>query len=214
MVTARDTRTADGRRGEDGSPRRADAERNIATILATALELFGRNDNVSMADVARAAGLGRVTVYAHFPSRGDLIEALVAHAIREAEQVMDDCLTASQRLADQVLADLIGSAWHTLNRYRRLRAHAIATLGPERLDRHHDPVRQRIEQLLTRGQEQGVFRTDLPIDWMVACVFSVIHTAADEVDVGRMDGESAPRLLTSTVLAALRPQPVTNDGGI
>jgi len=156
MVMARESRRADGRRDEDDSPRRADAGRNIAIILATALELFGRSDAVSMADVARAAGLGRVTVYAHFPSRADLLEALVAHAIYEAEQVMDRCLTDSQDVADRVLADLIGSAWHLLNRYRRLRTHAMATLGTERLDRHHDPVRQRVEQLLIRGQEQGV----------------------------------------------------------
>ncbi|MEN3533888.1 TetR/AcrR family transcriptional regulator [Microbispora sp. ZYX-F-249] len=206
MVTARDTRTADGRRDEDDSPRRADAERNIATILATALDLFGRNDNVSMADVARAAGLGRVTVYAHFPSRADLIDALVVHAISKAEQATDDCLARSHGSADRALADLIDSTWQVLNHYRRLRTHAMATLGAERLNRHHDPVRHRVEHLVARGQEEGVFRKDLPLDWMVTSLFSLIHTAADEVEAGKVTQDAAPRLLTSTLLAMLRPQ--------
>ncbi|MCW2889569.1 MAG: TetR family transcriptional regulator [Streptosporangiaceae bacterium] len=84
----------------------------ILSPFTAGLELFSRDANVSMADVARAAGLGRVTVYAHFPSRADLVEALVQRAIAEAEQALDARLaTLGDQPADQALADLIGSTW-------------------------------------------------------------------------------------------------------
>ncbi|MGI8330129.1 TetR/AcrR family transcriptional regulator [Actinomadura scrupuli] len=216
MVSGR--RSAPARQDENTAPRRADAERNIAAIIAAGLELFGREANVSMADVARAAGLGRVTVYAHFPSRADLVEALMRHAIAEAEQAMDAGLTAladergdqpggqsADRLADQVLAGLIGSTWSVLQRHRRLRRHALADLGPERLHEYHDPVRSRMERLIAQGREQGVFRTDLPTDWLVTLTFSLLHTAADEVEADRLTPEAVPGLLTATLLSALAP---------
>ncbi len=75
---------AAGRRDEDDSPRRTDSGCNIAT----ALELFGGNDNVGMADVARAARLSPITVYARLPPERSLIDALVVHAISKVEQAI------------------------------------------------------------------------------------------------------------------------------
>ena len=49
--------------------RRSDAERSIAAIVGAAVEAFGRRSDVSMSEIATAAGVGRVTLYAHFPSR-------------------------------------------------------------------------------------------------------------------------------------------------
>jgi len=39
-----------------------------------------------MADIARASGLVRTTVYAHFPTREALIDALLARALEEVTQ--------------------------------------------------------------------------------------------------------------------------------
>ncbi|MER7503372.1 TetR/AcrR family transcriptional regulator [Nonomuraea pusilla] len=202
MGSARDSGTASARR-DDGTPRRADAERNIAAIIATGLELFGRSGNVSMADVAKAAGVGRVTLYAHFPSRADLLHALVRHAVEQTGHVIDAGPADPSEPADLTLGRLLAAAWRVLDRYRKLRVHALAELGPEQLDRQHDPIRHRLAAVVARGQEQGVFRTDLPADWMITAVFSLVHAAADEADSGRLAPEAVPDLLRATVLPAL-----------
>ncbi|WP_283136648.1 TetR/AcrR family transcriptional regulator [Rhizohabitans arisaemae] len=201
----RASRMPPARQDEDTSPRRADAERNISTIMATALELFSTNAGVSMADVARSAGLGRVTVYAHFPSRAALLQALVRHSMAQAEQSMDAELTDGDAPADRMLARVIGATWRVLDRYRKLRVHALSELGSEWLSEQHDPVFQRVEKLIARGREQGVFRRDQPIGWMVTVVFSLIHTAGDEVEAGRLSSGEAPGLLRSTLGSALSP---------
>ncbi|MEV0086347.1 helix-turn-helix domain-containing protein [Saccharopolyspora sp. NPDC050642] len=59
-----------------GKPR-ADAERNRAQVLTVARDLLAeRGEQVQMAEVARAAGVGVGTVYRHFPTRQALVEAV------------------------------------------------------------------------------------------------------------------------------------------
>jgi AcrR family transcriptional regulator len=58
-------------------PRRADAERNRAKILTAARTAFADPDaEVSMAEIARRAGVGMATLYRNFPGRRELLEAL------------------------------------------------------------------------------------------------------------------------------------------
>jgi AcrR family transcriptional regulator len=57
--------------------RRADAERNREKILAAARAAFAEpTAEVSMAEVARRAGVGMATLYRNFPGRQQLLEAL------------------------------------------------------------------------------------------------------------------------------------------
>jgi AcrR family transcriptional regulator len=57
--------------------RRADATRNRAKIIAAARAAFADPEaEVSMAEVARRAGVGMATLYRNFPGRRDLLEAL------------------------------------------------------------------------------------------------------------------------------------------
>src|SRR4051794_4993969 len=59
------------------APKRADAQRNRDKILAAARTAFGEaGAEVSMAEVARRAGVGMATLYRNFPGRRELLEAL------------------------------------------------------------------------------------------------------------------------------------------
>jgi AcrR family transcriptional regulator len=57
--------------------RRPDAERNRAKILSVARDAFADDEaEISMAEVARRAGVGMATLYRNFPGRRELLEAL------------------------------------------------------------------------------------------------------------------------------------------
>jgi TetR/AcrR family transcriptional repressor of mexCD-oprJ operon len=191
--------------------RRADAERNIAAILEAGLTCFSRSADASVAEVARAAGVGRVTLYGHFPSRQELVDAVLGHAISKANTALD-AVAIDHGPADEALARLIGSSWRIIDQHRGLLAAAQAHLPPARVRHHHDQAMARVEQLIARGQDEGEFRTDLPRSWLVATFYSLMHGAAEEVDAGRLDPAGAAGVLVATILAALadqtdRPQP-------
>ncbi len=85
----------DSSRGEDGGvstgsrPReRADAARNRERILAAAARLFAHADPVAvtMGDIARAAGVGRATLYRRFPDTASVAVALLDEHERRLQQ--------------------------------------------------------------------------------------------------------------------------------
>jgi TetR/AcrR family transcriptional regulator, mexCD-oprJ operon repressor len=181
--------------------RRADAERNIAAILDAGLACFSRNADASLTDVARAAGVGRVTLYRHFPSRQALIDAMLAHAISRADTALE-AVAVDDGPAPEALTRLIHSSWRIVDHHRSLLAAAQRDLPPARIRHHHDQAMARVERLIGRGQTEGDFRTDLPRPWLVATFYSVLHGAAEEVDAGRLDPSQVPEILTATLLAA------------
>ena len=117
------------------APRRADAQRSIAAILDAALIALSRDPEASVSEIAQAAGVGRVTLYGHFPNRTDLVDAALARAIEEGDAALDEVdLTGDPR---EVLARLISSSWHLVNRSRALLMAAQAVLPPSRIRELH-----------------------------------------------------------------------------
>lgn len=72
---------------------RADARRNLQTLLKAAKEVFAElGVDAPVREIARRAGVGAGTFYRHFPERSDLIEAVF-------RQEVDACAEAAVTLA-------------------------------------------------------------------------------------------------------------------
>ncbi|MEU0880449.1 TetR family transcriptional regulator [Lentzea sp. NPDC005914] len=184
--------------------RRADAERSIAAILDAASTCFIEEPQASMAAIARAAGVGRVTLYAHFPSRDVLLEAVLDRTIAKAGEVMRQAVP-DEGPAAEAFRRLLRSAWHELDQHRQLFDLAQRELGSVRLRERHREVVDHVEGLLERGRREGVFRTDLPLSWLVTTVYSLLHAAAEDVNAGQLRADEAPGVLEATLLPALAP---------
>ena len=185
--------------------KRADARRNVAAILDAARDCLARDPAASVADIAKAAGVGRVTLYGHFPSRAELVDAVFARTIAEAEETLE-AVDLAGRPAD-ALARLVASSWRIVHEFRTLLLAAQRELPAERIRDHHTRPMHRVERLVQRGRQEGAFRTDLPTSWLVAVFYNVIHGAADELNAGRLTADEAARAITATLLAAYAPYP-------
>ena len=80
--------------GPGPQARRADAVRNRARILKAARRLItDRGPEVGMSEISRAAGVAVGTLYRHFPTKTDLVAAVVIEYVeslaRAAEEAWD-----------------------------------------------------------------------------------------------------------------------------
>ncbi|MDN5919328.1 MAG: TetR/AcrR family transcriptional regulator [Pseudonocardia sp.] len=185
--------------------RRADAERNIARIVSAARQSLSANPETTIDDIAKAAGVGRMTLYGHFPSRAELVEAAVVDALRAGEQTLSAIdLTGDARSA---VTRLLTSSWSLVAESSALLTAAQDVLPAGRiLELHAGPV-HRFEELLRRGQAQGVFRTDLPITWLASMAHRVLNGAAEEIRAGRVTTDDAARMIVATVQPILAASP-------
>ncbi|MEV4001390.1 TetR/AcrR family transcriptional regulator [Actinomadura sp. NPDC049753] len=196
-----------GRAGaETGGRRRADAERNSAAIITAATDLFARDPDASMTDIARAAGVGRVTLYAHYPSREDVIRAVLRRAIDQSTETIEGARSAESPPA-AAFAHLIRTAWPLIGRFGRLHNAARRTLPAEEVRQLHDPPMAHVRELIVQGRDAGDFRTDLPVEWLVSTVYALLHAAMEEVSAQRFDQAEAGEALVRTLLGALRAGP-------
>ncbi|MFI6483531.1 TetR/AcrR family transcriptional regulator [Nonomuraea sp. NPDC050663] len=181
--------------------RRADAERSIARIVAAARELLSADPNAKTDDIARAAGVGRMTLYGHFGTRAELIDAALVEALRTGDAVLSSVDLGGN--AREAMARLLDSSWQVVAQSAALLAAAEEVLPTGRVrELHEEPVR-RMTELIRRGQEQGVFRTDLPLDWLVNVVHYLLHGAAAEVRAGRLASSRAADVITRSVQSVL-----------
>jgi TetR/AcrR family transcriptional regulator, mexCD-oprJ operon repressor len=191
--------------------RRADAQRNVDAIIQAATECLGSRPDATVAEIAEAAGVGRVTLYGHFSSRAELVEAVMVHVLELGNAVLDPVdLSGDPRAA---LERLVEASWEMLNQSRFLLVAAQKELSPSRIRDLHADHSDRAAGLLERGRAEGVFRTDLSVPWLVATLQNVMHGAADEITAGRLATEDAARYISATVIAAFTPpgQPVPEE---
>ncbi|RFU40921.1 TetR/AcrR family transcriptional regulator [Actinomadura logoneensis] len=181
--------------------RRADAERNIARIVAAARAELSSDPNATVDDIARAAGVGRMTLYGHFRTRPELVEAALTEALEAGAAVLSAVDLAGDARA--AMERLLTSSWALVAESSALLVAAEAVLPAERIRRLHDAPAARMADLVRRGQEQGVFRTDMSAAWLVDVAHFILHGAAGQVRTGRLDADDAAGLVTRSIQSVL-----------
>jgi AcrR family transcriptional regulator len=147
-------------------------------ILDVALEVLGKNPDAGMGDIATAAGVVRRTVYGHFPTRADLVKTLTGRAVDEMTAVLTE-VNSSDRAADAAWVDFIARLWPLVRRYRVLLALRRGEYGEE-IHALLGPVDQILADLVTRGQDNGIFGRHLPAGILSQVAYAAVFSIADD----------------------------------
>lgn len=182
-------------------PKRADAVRNIEAIVDAATRLLAVDPDASLNEIAKAAGVGRITLYGHFESRAALLREVTDRAIAHSEETLAGIdVDGDPRDA---LARLLEVTWQLTHRYGALVVAASQALSPEQLRRAHEEPFGRARTLVQRGRAAEEFRADMPIEWQISVIQAILHGASAAVHRGEITADEAPILVRDTVLAAL-----------
>ncbi|KUL24932.1 TetR/AcrR family transcriptional regulator [Actinoplanes awajinensis] len=157
---------------DDGPPLRADAQRNRARILDAAEAVFAEfGAGASTEEVARRAGVAIGTVFRHFPTKNDLLAAimkrLLARLVAEAGELGggDGLFTFFSRLVAQAAG-------------KRSVVDLLARAGVEiRLPDTVGHLEQAVGELLRQAQEAGTVATAVRLPEVMALLISVCQGA-------------------------------------
>jgi AcrR family transcriptional regulator len=157
---------------------RADAARNRARIVAAAVEVFAeRGLEASTAEIAQRAGVGEATLFRRFPTKDDLIAAIVAEQMEESIEIAAECLEEDDpwRGIERFLYEMTARSNQDrgVSDAAKDRCIASAKLAPQR--------RRIVElcgELIRRGQRAGGVREDVSGQDLIFLVSAASAVAA------------------------------------
>lgn len=160
--------------------RRADAQRNMETLLKAALAVFAKSGvDAPVRHIAERAGVGVGTVYRHFPHRSDLLVAVF-------RQEVDACAAAAAELAAKYPPTEALSRW--MQRFvefvatKRGLATALHAGDPayEPLPAYYDAkLRPALQGLLNRAVAAGEIREGVTPGDLLSAAVSLCRPAYD-----------------------------------
>lgn len=138
-------------------PLRADAARNRESLLAAAITEFAEQGmDAPIAAIARRAGLGKGTVFRHFPTKDDLVGAIVLDRIARLTAAGERLSTAAN--AGAALLEFMTT---TAQERERLDLSVLqGDLGAE-VAAAQTRMSAVIDALVDRAREQGAVRADI-----------------------------------------------------
>ncbi len=179
---------------------RSDAQRNRERILEVAREAFSRSGaNASLDDIARKAGVGPGTLYRHFPTRENLLEAVYRSGLEKLA-------AAEKKFAEELPPVEALRAWLLLFIDNIAAKHLIApalkaVLGdPQKVfEASYAQIWEAIRALVKRAIKSGDIRKDLdPVDLLRALV-GVASVATGP------DWQQSARRLVDILITGARP---------
>jgi AcrR family transcriptional regulator len=191
---------------KDGARRalRADARRNREAVLAAAKGLFAEQGlDAQMPDIARAAKVGVGTVYRHFPTKDDLIEALVTERFARIAERGTEALEQAKDDPWEAFCEFMRFSVDLQANDRGLSQ--VMSARPDVMEQHarDSGTLATSEKLLKLAQRAGSLRKDAEVEDvpMIICGLGHVTSAAS---AGRMaPGMSWERFL-AIVLDGMR----------
>lgn len=153
-----------------------------------------------MKDIARSAGVSRQTVYAHYPSREALLEAIVERAIAEAIAALD-AAGLMDAPPPEALIRLLDTDWAVGTRYPFL--WQLPEVGADQAGGRHGQVLDRMREIIRRGQGTGDFDRSLSPDWLFTVSLALGRAVGEEIIFRRMTSEDAASAVHRSFLRLL-----------
>ena len=183
-------------------PMRADAQRNYASLLnAARVAVSERGADIVLEDVARSAGVAIGTLYRHFPTRQDLLEAVFLDEANELRVHTEEL--ASAPVPFDALISLLRLQMDFAARGRSMGAAIMAAkqVPGTRIYAANRAMHEAGNVLLLRAQAAGQIRTNVYFVDVIRLVYGIVM-----VNEHASDPDGVNRML-DLVIAGIRTNP-------
>ncbi|MGW4566688.1 TetR/AcrR family transcriptional regulator [Streptomyces sp. NPDC004561] len=189
---------------------RADARRNYERLLQVAAEAFAEHgENASLDDIAKRAGVGSGTLYRHFPTRQDLLEAAYVDRIQAMAARADEfaaALPPGEALVEWLNEVCVGTI--QVRGMKALLGSAVTDGSSVAGTPCGTSVQDAARRLVEAAQRAGSLRADVePIE-----VLRLAHGVASASELASGQGTQIRRYL-SLLTEGLRPGAAAGEAG-
>ncbi len=153
---------SEGASMDEARPKRADARRNRELLVAAARDVFSEQGaGASLEAIAKRAGVGVGTLYRHFPTRLDVVEAVYQTDVEEL------WATAQRVVAELEPAAAVDAFFDAFVRYAQTKQALLTELHQafEKKPGFRSQARELIESsfnlVIDRAKEAGAVRPDI-----------------------------------------------------
>jgi AcrR family transcriptional regulator len=144
---------------------RADARANRRRLIAAAHELFReRGLDAEMKEIAERAGLGIGTIYRNFPTKDDLVAAIIGEAITELRQFIDEAAAVEDPI--EALRLWLHRGCEISERYGVVLMSVLGGTMPADCREQFAKIKEenQISEVIQAGIARGIFRSDIDPD--------------------------------------------------
>ncbi len=154
----------------------ARTQRSRRALLDAGIDLLIQNPMASLSQIASHAGVGRATLYRHFETREQLIQALAIESLELTHQAMQPSrhlgLTGKAALEAMFHAIMpLADRYHFL-----LGLWGVAQNDPQVMAIYEQQLLE-LTTLVEQGKKQGELNGKLSTSWIVCTIDSLIYAA-------------------------------------
>lgn len=185
---------------------KADAryKKSRAAIIDAGIEVLLANPNAGMSEIAQAAGVGRATLYRHFETRNELVQALTILCLEETDEILqpvkDAGLTGLSAISASI--DLIVPM---ADKYRFLMSLSAIAAEDATVKRIYRRQLKELYDLVEVAKDAGEIDSNLPTAWVVGSYDALLNTAWELVEQNQLTSVDAAVYFKRSFAASVAP---------
>ena len=203
------------KRPRKSRPQRQKRDANRQRIIDAARAHFFSHGfrSVTMDDLALELGISKKTLYAYFPGKFDLLEAVLADKLRDVEATLREVTRAHPDDFSATLRELLAGTQRELNEIKPPFVRDMRQKAPDvfkLVERRRAALIERyMGKFFVDGQRLGMVRKDVPakliIEILLAMVQSIMNPPKME-ELGMMPKDGYAGILKVVLEGALTPK--------
>lgn len=184
--------------GSRGRTRRA--------ILSATASALARDRSATLADIAKAADVGRTTLHRYFSDRDELIRAAIVDSFMAVEESVKGAaidqgpVREAMRRLVSALVDVGDRLAFMFGDPRMLEQLATSDWAP-------DMTVPTTVSLIKRGQAEGVFDAEVSAEWIEQVLWAVVYTGWEAAEKGQLPKHGVTAVVIRTLENGISPSP-------
>src|SRR5262245_12133314 len=184
-------------------------------IIGAAREQFLAHGfhRVTMDDLAEGLGMSKKTIYAHFPSKAALLEAMLLDKFRCAEEEKEDVTSESSADFPTGLHRLLACVQRHTEEIRPPFVRDIQREAPDLFKvvqaRRREVIQRSFSKLLGEGRREGLIRKDTPVHLIIEILLGAVEAIINLprlAELGLSPKAAFSAIVSVTLEGALTPE--------